>query len=159
MEGLGAPLVVDAAPRILHLPGTLTTGSVASGSVTLQNPTHAPAHFSVEVLPLPADTTSTSALGGAHSSSGNGIGGTSGLSSGGSQAVAQSVAQSVSVSPSSGSVDALSELQLRVTFSALHGLLGQQEVALLVHVDHGPSIPVQVCVRVDVTLFGGAADK
>lgn len=119
---------MDAAPRVLQLPGTLTTGSAASGSVSLRNPTHAPANFSVEVLPLPAGSDTEAA-------------GTAARSGGG---YAQSVAQSVSVSPSSGTVGALSELQLRVTFSALHGLQGEQDVALLVHVDHGPSIPVQV---------------
>jgi len=47
LEGLGAPLELEVAPRRVMLPGTLTSGGTASRTVTLTNRSRAPAHFDI----------------------------------------------------------------------------------------------------------------
>jgi hypothetical protein len=58
LEGLGAPLELNVAPRFIALPGAITPGAVVSRSIILSNPTRAPAHFNISNLVTSAPTSS-----------------------------------------------------------------------------------------------------
>ena len=117
LEGLGAPLELDAVPRLVTMPGTLTLGGQVSRSVTLRNPSRAPAHF--RITPVSNE---------AESAAGNG--GTAGYG------YSTTYNGPLSVQPATGVVPPLSEVEVEVTFSALEVLEGklQQSHQLLCQV-------------------------
>jgi hypothetical protein len=63
LEGLGAPLELDVCPRIVKVPGSLTTGAKASSWVTLRNTSRAPAHFTIKRQGTLAGHASSEAIG------------------------------------------------------------------------------------------------
>ncbi|KAG1668832.1 hypothetical protein FOA52_004926 [Chlamydomonas sp. UWO 241] len=121
LEGLGVPLHLDISPRSLVMPGTLTPGASASGTLSLINPTRAPARFRLE-------PTAVSLLDKARMLTGE--------------------KHAIVVSHPEGEVAPMSALDVTVTFTASAELFGPQQHALLCTVEHGP--PFHVVLLVDV---------
>lgn len=48
LEGLGSPLYLDVIPRKVIVPGSLTPGATFTRTIVLENPTSAPANYSIE---------------------------------------------------------------------------------------------------------------
>lgn len=105
LEGLGTPLALDAVPRLVSMPGSLTPGGMASRSVVLRNPTRAPAHYRI-VAPRPA-----------------------GMLKGDKAAAGR---PPLSVSPAAGVVPPMSDAEVTITFMASgSGAEGQHRHQLL----------------------------